>query len=464
MRNICRDVTDERRGEILSMYMRKLERSGYSESVRRNVALSGVRGYLRMVKEEEEGGRRVNRPRQDGEEERRFKKLAGKSNWFRSPAKKAVSNRKLNRRRMPSKRTKVKTVDTVMFVPHTPGGELAKRLQEAEDRFVKNRSGGRVKFVERGGSALRDVLCNKNPWSSEGCGRGESCFICRSKPGGCQKEGIVYSLTCQECLSKGILAQYHGESARSGWTRGLEHLSLLENEDDSSPLWKHCVEHHENIKVQFSMKVEKSHQSPMTRQIHESCAIEHSKSVILMNSKSEWGGQKIPRIVVQVQGKDQLEEEEIQVKKPKVKKKVSNNKRSQAQSCTRASKRARKEEKETDNLAPVSEGAEKADSPSDDVEKLELKQTKKRSRPSKVSCVVAKKELSRGKKQNLSSNASITKFFKIDARRREELDSSASLNLLGETDQICSTAAEPDELTAGVSSDRTQLNYTVSEE
>ena len=69
-----------------------------------------------------------------------------------------------------------------------------------------------------------------------------------------------------------------------------------------------------------------------------------------------------------------------------------------------------------------------------------------------------------GKKQNLSSNASITKFFKIDARRREELDSSASLNLLGETDQICSTAAEPDELTAGVSSDRTQLNYTVTEE
>ena len=170
-----------------------------------------------MVKEEEDGGRRVNRPRQDGEEERRYKKLAGKSNWFRSPAKKAVSVRKLNRRRMPSKRTQVKTVDTVMFVPHTPGGDLAKKLQEAEDRFVKNRSGGRVKFVERGGFSLRDVLCNRNPWSSEGCGRGESCFICRNKPGGCQKEGIVYSLTCQECLSKGILALYHGESARSGW-------------------------------------------------------------------------------------------------------------------------------------------------------------------------------------------------------------------------------------------------------
>ena len=137
------------------------------------------------------------------------------------------------------------------------------------------------------------------------------------------------------------------------------------------------MEHHENIKVQFTMKVEKSHQSPMTRQIHESCAIEHSKSVILMNSKGEWGGQKIPRIVVQVQGKGQLEEEEVQVKKPKVKKKISNNKRSQAQSSTRASKRARKEEKVTCNLAPVSEGGQRAETPSDS-EKLEQKQTKKR--------------------------------------------------------------------------------------
>ena len=169
------------------------------------------------------------------------------------------------------------------------------------------------------------------------------------------------------------------------------------------------------------------------------------------------------RIVVQVQGKDQLEEEEIQVKKPKVKKKVSNNKRSQAPSCTRASKRARKEEKDTCNLAPDSESGEKAETPSD-VDKLEQKQTKKRSGPSKVSCD-ANKKFSRGKNQNLSSNASITKFFKIDARRREELDSSASLNLLGETEtKICSTAAEPNELTAGVSSDRTQLNYTVEKE
>lgn len=35
MRNTCRDIPDKRRCDILSIYMRKLERSGYSESVRR---------------------------------------------------------------------------------------------------------------------------------------------------------------------------------------------------------------------------------------------------------------------------------------------------------------------------------------------------------------------------------------------------------------------------------------------
>ena len=90
-----------------------------------------------------------------------------------------------------------------MFVPHTPGDVLAQRLQAAEDKFVENKPGGKVKMVPRGGIALRDLLCNKNPWSSEGCGR-DNCFVCRSKPGRCQREGAVYTLICEECGARGI--------------------------------------------------------------------------------------------------------------------------------------------------------------------------------------------------------------------------------------------------------------------
>ena len=44
---------------------------------------------------------------------------------------------------------------TVMFVPHTPGDVLTQRLQEAEDKFVENRPGGKVKMVARGGIAIK---------------------------------------------------------------------------------------------------------------------------------------------------------------------------------------------------------------------------------------------------------------------------------------------------------------------
>ena len=219
----------------------------------------------------------------------------------------------VGRRRLPrGGKQKVKEIDTVMFIVHTPGDFLAKSLQKAEDKFVEKKPGGKVKMVSRGGSALQDILCNKNPWQKEGCGR-QDCFICGSgNPGGCQKEGSVYSITCQECKSRGILASYWGEASRSGYLRGLDHQSLLKRKDDSSPLWKHSAEHHEGREdVVYSMKVERSYaESPLNCLKDESTSIARSRAQIPMNSRSEWNSQRIPRIVLQVQGKDQLEDDE----------------------------------------------------------------------------------------------------------------------------------------------------------
>ena len=38
---------------------------------------------MNMVKAEESGGRKVNRPRWEGESERRYKKLGARSNWYK---------------------------------------------------------------------------------------------------------------------------------------------------------------------------------------------------------------------------------------------------------------------------------------------------------------------------------------------------------------------------------------------
>ena len=204
-----------------------------------------------------------------------------------------------------------------MFVPHTPGGELAQLLQIADDNFTRGKGIGRVKMVERGGTTLKDILCKNNPWSSEGCGRGKECFPCSSQPGRggkCQKEGIVYSIACEECKGRGVVAEYVGESSRTGFLRGGEHLDDLRNKREKSPLWKHCEEHHQGAEVNFSMKVGNSHRTPLTRQIQESVKIENSKAAILLNSKSEYHGSRIPRVVIEVGNKIEDENEKESAK------------------------------------------------------------------------------------------------------------------------------------------------------
>ena len=58
----------------------------------------------------------------------------------------------------------------VMFVDQTPGGVLAKKLQEVEDRLA-TASGYRIRMVELSGTQLGRLLPNTNPWSVMNCGR-----------------------------------------------------------------------------------------------------------------------------------------------------------------------------------------------------------------------------------------------------------------------------------------------------
>ena len=51
--------------------------------------------------------------------------------------------------------------------------------------------------------------------------------------------GVTYKIECQGCENK-----YVGETARNAYTRGTEHAGGLENQDEKSALWRHCVEKH----------------------------------------------------------------------------------------------------------------------------------------------------------------------------------------------------------------------------
>ena len=259
--------------------------------------MAGLKGYNNMVEAEKRGERRVNRPRWEGEVERRFKKLGAKSSWFKRKRKRG--NQRQNQRGGKNKGDKTRgkeeesQIETVLFVPNTPNGLLAKMIQEEDDNFRKGTKMKRMKVVESRGTTVLSLLSCTNPWAKDGCER-EDCFPCmgeKGRGGNCQQENVVYRISCLECGARQVKAEYTGESSRTAYLRGREHLEGLESQDDDNALWKHCALQHDGRKVKFMMKVLRSHKSPLTRQIHESVEIDSSTANIVMNSK---GVERVP--------------------------------------------------------------------------------------------------------------------------------------------------------------------------
>ena len=110
----------------------------------------------------------------------------------------------------------------------------------------------------------------------------------------CDTNNITYEIKCEKC---GDI--YVGETARNAYTRGKEHLKLLEGRKEGSVLWRHCREKHEEERQLFNMKVTGSYRNDsMTRQIAGAVRMKNVPPERLMNNKTEWNYFKIPRVVV----------------------------------------------------------------------------------------------------------------------------------------------------------------------
>lgn len=215
-------------------------------------------------------------------------------------------------------RTNECLVQSVMFVPYTRGGELAKKLRENEEKVSKINK-NRVKIVERAGVKIQDVLTKANPWKGHDC-KCKNCLLCHTKiktgkkeNQDCHKRSLVYevrSLTCEnkeleEIENKEIGEQekkmlreqvrkykYIGETSRSSYERGWEHLNDLTQLKSTSHMLKHIVGEHPGMdlsEVEFGMKVLKYTQSSFERQIRESVVIQvERQNHELLNSRSEY--------------------------------------------------------------------------------------------------------------------------------------------------------------------------------
>ena len=250
---------------------------------------------------------------------RKRKKLLGKGNWFQP--------RKKEDGRGPTPRTQKKKTQrgnveiptvSVLFCPQTPGGQLAKNLQKVENRIAKI-IGERIKIVERGGRMIKDILHKSNPWKGGKC-QNKDCLVCVNGDGSqdCYQRNCTYTITCMEHKDSNVdsedtrgnieaktesqreIFRYGGETSRVLRLRSQDHATSYRKMEDKSVLWAHAKEHHEGrLDVKFEMKVHKTWDTALSRQVGEAVLIkgmEEDIKINVLNRKGEFSRCHITRL------------------------------------------------------------------------------------------------------------------------------------------------------------------------
>ena len=314
MLNTCELVHQEERNEIVEKFISKLRRSGYQQEQIVDIVSSGLKGYERKLARARKEGKCIHREARSTIKERFRKKITGKKNWFKNKKDeneaglgknkmvKEMGKNKANMKDKAGKKDKAKDDSplTVLFVPKTKGGELARRLRLAENEIAKI-TGDRIKIVERAGVMIKRILHKSNPWAGSNCMR-DDCLVCRHERGGgdCKKRNITYKTECLLCLkTSGKASQYFVESSRTVFESEHDRHYLARKED--SHMMKHWQEDHasEKEKANFSMKIVRSHTSALARQVHEAVLIEMNSESVL-NSKGEYNRCQLPKLGVQM--------------------------------------------------------------------------------------------------------------------------------------------------------------------
>ena len=271
LRNTSRRLDTKEKLYFLSEFSLRLKVSGYPAQVRLNIIKSGMRAYEKQIERDEEGIRPLYRPKGYEEEERQKKKARTKMTWY-------------------------KPSDTVLFVPPTPNGELQKRIKHVVESVGKNQI--RVKVVERAGRKISSILPGLKEETD--CTR-EDCVVHSSGgKGNCNREGAVYRGECVTCETDGMKSVYIGETGRSTYVRGKQHVIAMKNpmNHQSNAFAKHIIEKHNGKKeTEFKVNVVDTFQKPLERQVREGIEILRAQADIVMNSRLDHFQPAIKRII-----------------------------------------------------------------------------------------------------------------------------------------------------------------------
>ena len=394
---------------VVESYTKQLKQSGYDYKETKEIIQSGYIGMARKIERRKELGIPMHREGRTTVLYRARKKILDKKMWYRKEReegndteKKGGGNKiKYNRgrdRQREHRKEKEKTeIKSVVFVQQTKDSKLIKKLREAEEKLGET-TGYRIKFVEKVGEKLVDILCQSNPWKGNRCNR-DKCLLCdtkeetgKGKKQACNTRNITYETWCGTCEDKEKeriekemgeedntenrkepkggrsrkekevrLHKYVGETGRSAFERGKEHLKDRDKWDKGSHILKHIVLAHEGEKeekVRFRMKIVRTHRSAFERQIFEGIRIQSERKIHdILNSKTEYNRCALPRIEINVgngknrdKKKERIEEER---KEAEVEKKIENLKRK----TNRKEGREKEEKKEPERVKPKGDTA-----------------------------------------------------------------------------------------------------------
>ena len=148
--------------------------------------------------------------------------------------------------------TRIKVIESVVFVPYTLESKLRKDLQKVEETLTQEMNTPTVRFVERGGQTVSESLSRNNPWSKENYCLRKCCPPCwgrkwlaqkkekeamtlvtgqgtpptrKGKEGEkdstalpiCTRESVNYVLECISCKEKGIKRMYKARKLIQTW-------------------------------------------------------------------------------------------------------------------------------------------------------------------------------------------------------------------------------------------------------
>ena len=276
LRNTSVWLGEQVQNEHLNNYMKKLMNSGYSAKFRGEVVCSAKNAYMKLLALHKEG---KNMYRNRGEmQQAKSSKFKKREFWWQSN----IGGKK--------------PYTSILFVPPTPRGILAKMLKKREVELNQN-SAMNIRIVERGGTKMKNILLQKNPFPPEKCqinfcpfcNEDKNIEICTKNKFHCSSHNVGYQIKCNTCNSV-----YHGETSRKVSVRAIEHCKDILKQNEESPLVKHLLlKHPEGSK--FTLKVTGQFYDALTRQANESVRIQSSATACL-NSKAEFNGPKLARI------------------------------------------------------------------------------------------------------------------------------------------------------------------------